>query len=187
MDRFIYLIIRNVDLFIYCPLIFCTYLLLVVRQISQLIHCMPSGQAASKNLWEKRCAYTMLSEKGGLPHRNPEKLGHSYTFCWKKGGPIIYLAALKKGDVRHAHRYFAISYIGSYPPSPPPPPPTHTHKLNNQTRLHFPYYSVTIPWLKCNWSVIKMNIFLFSAQKKNLSWRMRKKKSQWILLKNWFI
>ena len=34
-DPFIYLIIRNVDIFIYCPLIFCTHLLLLVRQISQ--------------------------------------------------------------------------------------------------------------------------------------------------------
>ena len=34
----LYLIIQNVDLFIYCPLIFCAHLLLVVRQISQSIH-----------------------------------------------------------------------------------------------------------------------------------------------------
>ena len=31
---FIYLIIQNVDLFIYCPLIFCTHFLLVITQIS---------------------------------------------------------------------------------------------------------------------------------------------------------
>ena len=77
-----YLIIQNVDLFIYCPLIFCTRLLLVVRQISQLVLWIPREQAASKNL----CAYTRMSEKWGLSHRNPEKSGHSYTFCWKKEG-----------------------------------------------------------------------------------------------------
>ena len=38
MDPFIYLIIQIVDLFIYCPLKFYTYVLLVVRQISQSIH-----------------------------------------------------------------------------------------------------------------------------------------------------
>ena len=42
-DPFIYLIIQNVDLFIYCPLIFCTHFLLVVRQISQSIHVIPRG------------------------------------------------------------------------------------------------------------------------------------------------
>ena len=35
---YMYLDIQNVDLFIFCPLIFCTHLLLVVRQISQSIH-----------------------------------------------------------------------------------------------------------------------------------------------------
>ena len=33
-DPFIHLIIQNVDLFIYCPLIFCTHFLLVITQIS---------------------------------------------------------------------------------------------------------------------------------------------------------
>ena len=32
-DPFIYLIIQNVDIFIYCPLIFCTHCLLVITQI----------------------------------------------------------------------------------------------------------------------------------------------------------
>ena len=34
----------------------------------------------------KICEYTRMSEKWGLSHRNPEKSGHAYTFCWKKGG-----------------------------------------------------------------------------------------------------
>ena len=37
-DPFIYQIIWNVDPFIYSPLIFCTYLLLVDRQILQSVH-----------------------------------------------------------------------------------------------------------------------------------------------------
>ena len=42
-DPFLYLIIQNVDLFIYCPLLFCTNFLLVVRQISQSIPVIPRG------------------------------------------------------------------------------------------------------------------------------------------------
>ena len=38
MDPFIYLIVQNVDHFISCPKIFHTHLLLLVRQMSQLIH-----------------------------------------------------------------------------------------------------------------------------------------------------
>ena len=34
----------------------------------------------------KICEYTRMSEKWGLSHRNPEKSGHAYTFCWKKKG-----------------------------------------------------------------------------------------------------
>ena len=85
---FDYLIVRNVDLFIYCPLFFCTHLLLVVRQILQSMYWIPRQQAASKNLWAKNMCIGM-SEKLGLSHRNQEKLGHSYTFSWKKGANHI--------------------------------------------------------------------------------------------------
>ena len=47
-----------------------------------------------------------MSEKLGFSHTQ-EKSGQSYTFCWKKG-LIMYLAALKKGAIRHAHTYSAI-------------------------------------------------------------------------------
>ena len=48
-DPFIYLIVQNVDLFIYCPCIFFyTHLLMVVRQISQSIHWITREQANSK-------------------------------------------------------------------------------------------------------------------------------------------
>ena len=107
-DPFIYLIIRNVDLFIYCPLIFCTHLLLLVRQISHWIHWIPREQAASKNLWAKICAYTRMSEKWGLSHRNPEKSGHSYTFCWKKGPNHIPGSAEKGG---HSARTSILCHI----------------------------------------------------------------------------
>ena len=69
-----------------------------------------------------------MSEKWGLSHRNQEKKsGQSYTFCWKKG-LIIYLAALKKGAIRHAHLYYAICRkLPPLPPAPPPPPPPPPH------------------------------------------------------------
>ena len=38
-----------------------------------------------------------MSEKWGLSHRNPEKLGHSYTFCWKNGANHIPGSAEKGG------------------------------------------------------------------------------------------
>ena len=64
------------------------------------------------------CMHRDTSEKWGLSYTNPEKWGQSYTFCWKKG-PIIYLAALKKGAIRHAHPYYAI-YRKLHPlPTPP--------------------------------------------------------------------
>ena len=50
------------------------------------------------------CMYRDTSEKWGLSHTNPEKKG-----------PIIYLAVLRKGVIRHAH-----SYIGSYTHPLPP-------------------------------------------------------------------
>ena len=139
-DPFIYLIIRNVDLFIYCPLIFCTHLLLIVRQISQSIHLIPREQAASKNLWAKiLCIYFV-----------------------EKRGPIIYLAALKKGAIRHAHPHYAI-YSNLVAPPPPPPAPlkkknkkkktkkkkntrTHSHKTSDKPRK-IPYTrSVRSDW-----------------------------------------
>ena len=64
-----------------------------------------------------------MSEKWGLSHTNQEKSGQSYLFLLKKKGLIIYLAALIKGAIQHAHPYYAI-YINA--PSPPPPPHTHT-------------------------------------------------------------
>ena len=61
--------------------------------------------------------------KVGLSYTNPEKWGQSYTFCWKKG-PIIYLAVLKKGGIRHAHPYYAIYRKLHRRPRPPRSPET---------------------------------------------------------------
>ena len=132
-DPFIYLIIQNVDLFIYCPFIFCAHLLLFVRQISQSVHWIPKEQALRKISEWKICAYTRMSEKWGLSHRNPEKSGHSYTFCWKNEANHIPGSA-EKGGIRHAHPYYAI-YRKLPARSPQPPPPPHTHTRVSHSKL----------------------------------------------------
>ena len=125
-DPFIYLIIQNVDLFIYCPLIFCTHLLLVVRQISQSIHWILREQAASKNLWAKYM-HIPGCQKNGAFHIGIQKNRVIHILFVEKRGPIIhvYLAALKKRAIRHAHPYYAI-----YRKLPPP----HTHTTTTTAR-----------------------------------------------------
>ena len=118
MDPFIYLIIQNIDLFIYCPSIFCTHLLLVVRQIS--VNSLNTKRTSSleKSLSEKY-VYIPSGQKNGAFHIGIQKNRAIHILFIEKRGPIIYLAALKKGAIRHAHPYYAI-----YRKLPPPPPPT---------------------------------------------------------------
>ena len=75
-----------------------------------------------KSLW-KIYDYTRMSEKWGLSLRNPEKSDIHILFVEKRG-PIIYLAVLKKGAIRHTHPYYAIyrKLLNPHPPAPPPPP-----------------------------------------------------------------
>ena len=125
-DPFIYLIVRNVDLLIYCPLIFYTHLLLVVRQIEQSIHWKPREQAASKNLWAKNIRiYRNIRRVGPFTYES-RNIGSVIYFLLKKRGMIIYLAAQIKGAIRYAHPYCAI-YRRDPPPPTHPPPHTHTH------------------------------------------------------------
>ena len=49
-------------------------------------------------MYQKSWAFHILIQK---------ELGQPYTFLLKKG-LIIYLAALKKGAIRHAHPYYGI-------------------------------------------------------------------------------
>ena len=57
-----------------------------------------------------------------LFHKGIQKNMAIHILFVEKRGPIIYLATLKKGAIRHAHPYYAI-----YRKLPPPPPHTHTH------------------------------------------------------------
>ena len=63
-------IVQNVDLFIYCLLMYYTHLLLVVRQISQSIFRIPREQAASKNIRTKNIRIYRNVRKWGLSHTN---------------------------------------------------------------------------------------------------------------------
>ena len=58
----------------------------------------------------KICAYTRMSEKWGLSHRNPENSGHSYTFCWRKGANYIPGSA-EKGVGGHSARTSVLCHI----------------------------------------------------------------------------
>ena len=70
-------------------------------------------------------------QKNGAFHIWIQKNRAIHIFFVEKRGPIIYLAALKKGAIRNAHPYYAI-YRKLPPPRPPPPPhtQTHTHTLS---------------------------------------------------------
>ena len=57
-------------------------------------------------------------QKNGVFHIGIQKNRAIRILFVEKRGPIIYLAALKKGAIRHAHPYYAI-----YRKLPPPPPP----------------------------------------------------------------
>ena len=58
-----------------------------------------------------------MSEKWGLSPKTQEKSG--YILFVVKRGLIIYLTALKKGAIRHAHPYYAI-YRKILTTAPPP-------------------------------------------------------------------
>ena len=62
-------------------------------------------------------------QKNGAFHIGIQKIWAIHILSVEKRGPIIYLAALKRGAIRHAHPYYAkYRKLGSY--HPPPPPPT---------------------------------------------------------------
>ena len=59
-------------------------------------------------------------QKNGAFHIGIQKNRAIHILFVEKRGPIIYLAALKKGAIRHAHPYCAI-YRKVTPPPPPGP------------------------------------------------------------------
>ena len=117
-DPFIYLIIQNVDLFMYCPLIFEPgyYTNITVNS------CNTKRISSLEKSLSEKYVHIRGCEKNGAFHIGIQKNRAIHIPFVEKRGPIIYLAALKKGAIRHAHPYYAI-----YRKLPPPPTHTHTH------------------------------------------------------------
>ena len=106
---FIYLAFRNDVLFIYYPLIFYTHLLLVVRKYSSHFIKYQENKQPRKISGRKIYAYTG-SEKEGPFIRIKKNLASHILFAEKRG-LIIYLEALKKGAIGHAHSYYARNHM----------------------------------------------------------------------------
>ena len=84
-------------------------------------------------------------QKNGAFHKGIQKNRAIHILFVEKRGPIIYLAALKKGAIRHTHPYYAI-----YRKLPPLPPPQGKNTLGDN--LH----EMSKPTL---WEKYKTNIF----------------------------
>ena len=99
------------------------YLLLVVRQIYIAVNSLNTKRTSSpdKSLSE---IYTHIPgcQKVGPVKYEYRKIESVIYFLLKKKGLIVYLAALKKGDIRCAHPYYAI-YMKLTPPPPAHPNP----------------------------------------------------------------
>ena len=80
-------------------------------------------------------------QKNGAFHIGIQKNRAIHILFVEKRGPIIYLAALKKGAIRHAHPYYTI-----YRKLPPPPPPPTRCCLTKISRTrHMTYVPRNIP------------------------------------------
>ena len=141
-DPFIYSIIQNVDLFIYCPLIFCIHCLLIVRQISVSSLNTKRTSSLEKSLSEPYYVHVPGCQKNGAFYIGIQKNRVIHLlFCWKKGAYHIPSKGLFGTHIR------TMPYIGSYPfpPSPPPPP-------NTLTRANYPSWGLQTKmseWGKC--------------------------------------
>ena len=101
-NPFIYLIIQNVDLIIYCPLIFfCTHFLLVVGHIT-VNSCNTKRISSLEKSLSEKYVHIPGCQKNGAFHIGIQKNLAIHIPFIEKREPIIYLAVLKKGAIRHA-------------------------------------------------------------------------------------
>ena len=107
-DPFIYLIIQNVDLFIYCPLIFCTHFFAGYYTNIIVNSCNTKRISSLEKSLSEKYVHLPGCQKNGAFYIGIQKNGAIHILFVEKRGPIIYLAALKKGAIRHAHPYYAI-------------------------------------------------------------------------------
>ena len=160
-DPFIYLIIQNIDLFIYCPLIFCTHFLLVVRLNITVNSCNTKRISSLEKSLSEKYVHIPGCQKNGAFHIGIQKNWAIDILLVEKRGPVIYLAVLKNGAIRHAHPYYAICRKlpppPPQPPHPPPPPPPHPHPRaiftpNRQVFQQNNLYPDKIESIKCSFT-----------------------------------
>ena len=84
-----------------------------------------------KSLSERYVHVVSGCQKNGAFHIGIQKNRAIHILLVEKRGPVIYLAALKKGAIRHAHPYYAI-----YRKLPPPP------QEQSDLGLHFLHYTI---------------------------------------------
>ena len=99
-----YLIIQNVDLFIYCPLIFCPFFAGYYTNIT-VNSCNTKRISSLENSLSEKYVHIPGCQKNEAFHIGIQKNRTIHILFVEKRGPIIYLATLKKGAIRHAHPY----------------------------------------------------------------------------------
>ena len=125
-DPFIYLIIQNVDLFIYCPLTFCTHFFAGNYTNITVNSCNTKRISSLEKSLSEKYVHIPVCQKNSAFHTGIKKNRAIHILFVEKRGPIIYLAALKKGRgggggaIRHAHSYYAIYRKLAHRPSPRP-------------------------------------------------------------------
>ena len=91
------LVVQNVDLFIYCPLIFYIHLLLVVdRYCSQFIEYQENKQPQKISEWKNVRIYQDVRKVGPFTYKS-RKIGPVIYFLLKKGANHIPGSAEKGG------------------------------------------------------------------------------------------
>ena len=116
-DPFIYLIIQNVDLFIYCSLIFCTHFFVGYYTNITVNSCNTKRISSPEKSLSEKYVHIPGCQKNGAFHIEIQKNRAIHIPFVEKRGPIVHLAVLKKGAIRHEHPYYAI-----YRKLPTPPP-----------------------------------------------------------------
>ena len=111
-DPFIYLIIQNVDLFIYCPLIFEPSFAGYYTNIT-VNSCNTKRISSLEKSLSEKYVHIPGCQKNAAFHIGIQKNRAIHKLFVEKRGPIIYLAALKKGAFGTHIR--TMPYIGSYP------------------------------------------------------------------------
>ena len=123
-DPFIYLIIQNFDLSIYCPFFIPIFASSYTNIAFSKINTKRTSILGKISERKKKYAYTWMSETLGLSHTNQEKSGPVIYILLKKRGLITYWQRRKGGPFdTHIRTMPYTVYIGSYHYHPPPPPP----------------------------------------------------------------